>query len=785
MNLLRRIILVIATLAGLSSALAQAPGPVPAVLDNERRTSYSLSGSTCSCTLNYSVYGDGVDYWNWIEVWLNGVRVNYNDATYGWTITSPSGSLSNLARPITNAVLTFNNSQTGTVQIVGARRPRRVSQFSEGAGVSARDLNQALSDIVTQNRETWDKINDVTGRGLISQPGVTLGTLPVPSACSGKYLSFDVTGLIPQCSGGGPGSGNVIGPASSTIGHIATWANTSGTLLADSPFPFAYAKSLGIKQDGVALTAPVSITSGQNVLTVPGGSFTASDVGKAIIVPGAGASSGYLVTTISAYSDPQHVNLTANAGTTLSASSKTISYGTDDSTNIASAITAALNGGFSIVFTDGLIFHSGTINWGFNRLNVFALGNNVKFQHVGSGIAHNFNGMTNYPGSQGAINARFGGPGKIKLWGNPATSGGVGLTTEGAHIDNWHFSTMDIAVHDAIKGVVCRDTGLVGSSAVETRFDIRVSNNADGAFAMVPTTGLDCAGPVASTFEHLIIEGTGLNTSSVAAILTAAINNHFNAGTIESTTGTGLTSDSASSRNTYNNVDIEANGTRDWDISEKYPVIINSAGAGTTGGNRFNTTNAMLLGGKFQSLTNNDNTLWSNGTEFAVACTNNGTNTTIINSIGGLCIAVEQAASILGNKTINTDNSVVLKIAGVDVTTAWSTYTPTLTATSGAYTTATATGRYKQIGKTIHLQIDITLTAINTATGAIIATLPVNSRASQFVGHAIEYNSTNVDGSAVILGGTDATKLQIRKYDGTSFLVNGNKIVVTMAYEIP
>src|SRR5258706_497086 len=95
----------------------------------------------------FALFGDGTDYANWVEVWLNGVRYNFNDATFGWTITSPSGSLSTLARPITNAVLTFNAVQTGTVQIVGARRPRRTSQFTENAGVSARNFNQVLTDI--------------------------------------------------------------------------------------------------------------------------------------------------------------------------------------------------------------------------------------------------------------------------------------------------------------------------------------------------------------------------------------------------------------------------------------------------------------------------------------------------------------------------------------------------------------------------------------------------------------------------------------------------------------
>ena len=42
--------------------------------------------------------------------------------------------------PISNAQVTFTAAQTGTIEIVGARRPRRLSQFSENKGVTAHDL---------------------------------------------------------------------------------------------------------------------------------------------------------------------------------------------------------------------------------------------------------------------------------------------------------------------------------------------------------------------------------------------------------------------------------------------------------------------------------------------------------------------------------------------------------------------------------------------------------------------------------------------------------------------
>jgi hypothetical protein len=59
-----------------------------------------------------------------------------------------------------------------------------------------------------------------------------------------------------------------------------------------------------------------------------------------------------------------------------------------------------------------------------------------------------------------------------------------------------------------------------------------------------------------------------------------------------------------------------------------------------------------------------------------------------------------------------------------DTGTAWSTYTPTVTPSSGSFTTVSATGRYKQLGKTLFLNIVITITTNGTAAGFITTTMP-------------------------------------------------------------
>lgn len=195
-QILRRLILAFALMAGIAPAVAQVPPAVPALPDTERRTTYNISGSLCACAVGFQLYGDSTDYTNWVEVWINGSRITQSG---NWTITSPTGSLATIPRPITDAVLTFTSAQTGTVQIVGARRPRRTSQFSENRGVAARDLNQVLSDITAQNRETWDKINDVTGRAVIAPPGETLAVLASAASRASSGACFDASGNLVSC----------------------------------------------------------------------------------------------------------------------------------------------------------------------------------------------------------------------------------------------------------------------------------------------------------------------------------------------------------------------------------------------------------------------------------------------------------------------------------------------------------------------------------------------------------------------------------------------------------
>jgi hypothetical protein len=201
-SLAAAITLAVGLLVPALAAFGAVPPPVPALPDVQRQISFNITNSTCACSLGsaLNLYGDSTDYQNWIEVWLNGVNVAFNDATFGWTITSPTGPLATIPRPITDGVLTFNTAQTGTVIIVGARRPRRTSQFQENVGVPTRNFNVVLSDIIAMLREVWDKINDVTGRAILGEPGDVFPPLPPAANRAGFNLCFNSTGAPALCA---------------------------------------------------------------------------------------------------------------------------------------------------------------------------------------------------------------------------------------------------------------------------------------------------------------------------------------------------------------------------------------------------------------------------------------------------------------------------------------------------------------------------------------------------------------------------------------------------------
>ncbi|MBV8194774.1 MAG: right-handed parallel beta-helix repeat-containing protein [Candidatus Dormibacteraeota bacterium] len=143
----------------------------------------------------------------------------------------------------------------------------------------------------------------------------------------------------------GAGSGTVLRAREGTaaVPHLSgvAWSHspTAYDFLGTEYFPV---KQFAAKGDGVVLY-DATMTANSNILSSPSASFTATDVGKAIGVVGAGpnASWGGLAngTTISAWVNAQTIQLSNTAS--VSVSNAVCVYGTDDTKSFQAALNSA------------------------------------------------------------------------------------------------------------------------------------------------------------------------------------------------------------------------------------------------------------------------------------------------------------------------------------------------------------------------------------------------------------------------------------------------------------
>jgi len=119
-----------------------------------------------------------------------------------------------------------------------------------------------------------------------------------------------------------------------------------------------------------------------------------------------------------------------------------------------------------------------------------------------------------------------------------------------------------------------------------------------------------------------------------------------------------------------------------------------------------------------------------------------------------------------------------------DTGTAWTAYTPSISATSGSFTTVSTSGRWKAIGKTAFVSIQITITTNGTAAGAILVGLP-----SAAASGGIDYSFTGRQGggAANMCSGDIApggTTMYVARYDAAYPGGSGFNIYLSGTYEL-
>lgn len=101
------------------------------------------------------------------------------------------------------------------------------------------------------------------------------------------------------------------------------------------------------------------------------------------------------------------------------------------------------------------------------------------------------------------------------------------------------------------------------------------------------------------------------------------------------------------------------------------------------------------------------------------------------------------------------------------------TWTPTVTASSGTFTTVSGAGRYLLVGKLFIWSASVTITTVGTAAGYLQFTLPVTAQASTgFIGSGRSTASTMCQ---VYLNTT--TQARVARYDDGSIIATGTVLL--------
>jgi hypothetical protein len=110
-----------------------------------------------------------------------------------------------------------------------------------------------------------------------------------------------------------------------------------------------------------------------------------------------------------------------------------------------------------------------------------------------------------------------------------------------------------------------------------------------------------------------------------------------------------------------------------------------------------------------------------------------------------------------------------------DAGTAWGTYTPTLSCGSGTFTSASAAGRFKTVGKTTFVNIVVTITTNGTCGAFIGVTLPNTTVGASFIGGRSSSGNLvggQISGAGTVLNYSGATGSYVGS-DGTTTVLNG------------
>src|SRR5690349_14442668 len=121
-----------------------------------------------------------------------------------------------------------------------------------------------------------------------------------------------------------------------------------------------------------------------------------------------------------------------------------------------------------------------------------------------------------------------------------------------------------------------------------------------------------------------------------------------------------------------------------------------------------------------------------------------------------------------------------LRVLDLTLRGAWTPYSASLAAGSGAFASASVTAASVAIGRTVLCRGVITIPAAGSALGAIVVGLPTTTKAPA-VGSGFESQATNL--GLVMRAASGAGTATILKVDGTTIIADGCTVEFTFPYE--
>lgn len=173
---------------------------------------------------------------------------------------------------------------------------------------------------------------------------------------------------------------------------------------------------------------------------------------------------------------------------------------------------------------------------------------------------------------------------------------------------------------------------------------------------------------------------------------------------------------------------------------------------------------------------------------FRAGFTNTGAATLNVNGTGAIAITDPIGNALVSGEIVAggiydvtyVSATPAWRLHRVDVSGAWIAYTPTVTAQTGTFTTVSATGAYKKIGKTVYVRQSITCTTVGTAATSVQTTLPA---ALSSISVGVFFNANTTKCGAAAAGLNTSTSLNLFLYDGTFPITSGQTIYVSVVYE--